>query len=561
MANQPLWLQDSSCSSAAVASDDPALQLLDSAPVLVWRAGLDGKCTWFNQTWLAFTGRRMEQELGDGWCEGVHPDDLRRCFDTYLDAFHGRLPFEMEYRLRRHDGQFRWIVDAGRPVLDAAGEFAGYIGFCFDVSDHQEMAEVLSHREQLLREAQEVGRMGHYLFDVVANQWDSSPMLDRIFGIDGAYPRTLAGWLDLVAPEARDDMQAYWSSMTEQHHDFDMEYPIVRRSDGARRVVHGRGKVTYADDGSALRMLGTIQDVTETKSIEENLRLAASVFANAQQGILITDPAGTIIDANPAFCRLTGYGREEILGGNPRMLKSGRQDGDFYRRLWTQLLADGFWRGEIWNRKKNGELYPGILEISAVSNSAGNLTHYVGMFSDITDLKRTQNVLERMANYDPLTGLPNRALLSDRLRQAVTNVKRHGRPLAVCFLDADGFKTVNDRHGHETGDQLLIQLAQRLSEVVRAGDTVCRLGGDEFILLLSDLDAAVELEPVLGRILTETGKPYRVLDNDLTVTVSLGVTIFPADDSDPDLLIRHADQAMYEAKKAGRNCYRMYDPR
>lgn len=546
--------------SETAPSDDPVLAVLDAAPVLIWRAGLDAKCNWFNQSWLAFTGRRMEQEVGDGWAEGVHPDDFGRCLATYVDSFNGRLPFDMEYRLRRHDGQFRWIIDAGRPVLSSAGEFAGYIGFCFDVSDHREMAEALSQREKLLSEAQEVAQIGHYLFDALNDHWDGSPMLDRIFGVGPGYPRSLASWLALVAPDARDDMASYWRSITARHEDFDREYSIVRPNDGARRTVHGRGKVSYAPDGTVLRMLGTIQDVTEAKSVEEDLRLAASVFANAQQGILITDPAGSIIDANPAFCSLTGYSREEVLGGNPRKLKSGLQDGDFYRRMWTQLLADGFWRGEIWNRKKNGELYPGILEISAVTDSTGGLTHYVGTFSDITDLKRTQKALERMANYDALTGLPNRALLSDRLRLAVSSAKRHGRPLAVCFLDADGFKTVNDAHGHEVGDQLLVQLAQRLSEAVRAGDTVCRLGGDEFILLLSNLDARLELEPVLGRILSETAKPYAVLGKSLGITVSLGVTIFPADDSDPDLLIRHADQAMYEAKKAGRNCYRMFDP-
>ncbi|HTY98292.1 MAG TPA: diguanylate cyclase [Rhodocyclaceae bacterium] len=544
--------------SAPPSVGNPTLAILDDAPVLIWRSGPDAKCDWFNRAWLAFTGRRLEEELGDGWAQGVHPDDLDRCVATYLDAFGARQSFEMEYRLRRQDGQFRWIIDSGRPFANPTGEFGGYMGYCFDVSEHREMAEALSRREQLLAEAQEVGRMGHYLFDVVADHWVSSAMLEEIFGIGPDHPRTLAGWLSLVPQAMRGDMAMYWQSMTARGGDFDKEYVIVRPSDGATRIVHGRGKVTYAADGAPLRMLGTIQDVTEAKTLEGSLRLAASVFANSQQGILITDRTGTIIDANPAFCKLTGYDRNEVMGSNPRMLKSGLQDADFYRRMWAGLLADGSWRGEVWNRKKNGEFYPGILEVNAVADASGHLTHYVGMFSDITDLKRAQSSLERLANYDALTGLPNRTLLSDRLGLAVANAKRHGRPLAVCFLDLDGFKAVNDVHGHETGDHLLIQVAQRLNEILRSGDTVCRLGGDEFILILTDVDLSSELEPVLHRILAQIGKPYRIMGHPVDVTASVGVTLFPNDDSDPDLLIRHADHAMYNAKKAGRNCYRMF---
>ena len=538
--------------------DDPTLAILDAAPVLIWRSGADAQCDWFNRAWLAFTGRRLEQETGEGWAEGVHSDDFDRCLKTYMEAFADRRAFEMEYRLRRHDGAYRWLVDAGRPFAGADGRFAGYMGYCFDVSEHREMAETLSRREQLLQEAQEVGRMGHYVFDAIADRWESSAMLDCIFGIDGAYTRDLAGWLALVAPEMREEMGRYWQEITSRGGNFNKEYRIVRPADGTQREVYGRGKVTYAPDGKALRMLGTIQDITEAKALEQRMRLAAGVFDNAQQGILITDPKGTIIDANPAFCKLTGYTLSEVLGRNPRMLKSGQQDADFYRRLWTDLSRDRSWRGEIWNRKKNGELYPGILEINAVIDGADQVTHYVGMFSDIADLKKAQSSLERLANYDVLTGLPNRSLLSNRLRQAVANARRHDRPLAVCFLDLDGFKAINDIHGHEAGDHLLIQVAQRLNNAVRSSDTVCRLGGDEFIVLLTELEVVTELAPVLGRLLSEVARPYDVLGKRLEVTASIGVTLFPADDADPDLLIRHADHAMYQAKKAGRNRYRLF---
>ena len=538
---------------------DSMLAILDDAPVLIWRAGLDAKCNWFNRTWLAFTGRRMDEEYGDGWAQGVHGEDFDRCVATYRKAFEERQAFEMEYRLRRHDGQYRWILDAGRPFADESGAFAGYMGYCFDISEHREMADTLIRREQLLQEAQEVGRMGHYLFDISANRWESSAILNDVFGIGPNHPKTLSGWLSLVAPEARESMAAYWTETVSQGREFDREYPILRPSDGGRRTVHGRGRISYGAKGEPLRMLGTIQDITETKEAAERLRLAASVFDNAQQGIVITHPSGTVIDVNPAFCKLTGYGREEIVGSNPRILRSGVQDATFYRRMWEDLSKNGSWRGEIWNRKKNGDLYPGILEINAITDDTGSVTHFVGMFSDITDLKKAQSSLERLANYDVLTGLPNRSLLSDRMVQALASARRRNRPVAVCFLDVDGFKAVNDIHGHETGDHLLIQVAQRLTNSLRTGDTVCRLGGDEFILILTDMDTAAELAPVLKRVLAEIGTPYQIMGQRLHVTASIGATIFPADDADPDLLIRHADHAMYNAKKAGRNCYCLYE--
>ena len=541
-----------------ILSEDPTLTILDAAPALIWRAGTDGKCDWFNAAWLAFTGRAMAQEVGDGWTEGVHRDDFSRCLATYIEAFGRRQPFEMEYRLRRHDGQYRWIRDIGRPVFDGMARFTGYIGYCFDISEHRAMAEVLRNREQILQEAQQIGRMGHYLFDVVGDRWESSPMLDSIFGIDVSYRRDMVGWLALVVPEQRGELEEYWHSITERRENFDTEYRIIRPSDGSLRVVHGRGRMDYSSMGTPLRLLGTIQDITEDKQAAEGLTLAASVFKYSQQGIIITDPAGTIIDANPAFCRMSEYALDEILGGNPRLLKSGMQDDAFYRGMWATLARCGAWRGEIVNRKKSGALFPLMLEINTVKDSHGQVSHYVGMFSDIADLKQAQRRLEQLATHDALTGLPNRTLLGDRLSQAVSAARRNGRPLAVCFLDIDGFKAVNDSHGHEVGDRLLVQVAERLGRVTRAADTVCRLGGDEFVIVLVEFGGIGELGGVLERILGELRQPYDLGDQTKRLTASIGVTTFPDDDSEPDSLIRHADHAMYEAKSAGRDCWRMF---
>ena len=313
------------------------------------------------------------------------------------------------------------------------------------------------------------------------------------------------------------------------------------------------------ESGKLVAVVETLHDMTERKRTEAALHLTAAVFENSQEGILITDAQARIVSVNSAFTAVTGYGLEEVLGKTPACLKSGLQDRAFYDSMWACLNQTGQWHGEVWNRKKGGEFYPEILNINAVRNAAGDIVHYVGMFSDITDLKNTQERLENLANYDALTGLPNRVLLADRLHQALANAKRHGRLLAVCFLDLDGFKPINDQHGHEAGDRCLIEVAKRLTQALRAGDSVARLGGDEFVLLIADLREYSELEVALGRILEFIARPMAIGDLQLMVSASVGVTIFPLDESDPDTLLRHADQSMYVAKQSGRNCYKLFD--
>lgn len=292
----------------------------------------------------------------------------------------------------------------------------------------------------------------------------------------------------------------------------------------------------------------------------EQLRLAAAVYANAREGMVITDREGTILDVNEAFTLLTGYAREEVLGKNPRLLKSDRHDAAFYAGMWQSLREKGRWRGEIWNRRKDGSIYPEFLSIAAVYDERGETTHYLANFIDISELKAEEEKLRQLAHYDPLTGLPNRTLLMDRLDWALKQMWRRERLLAVCFLDLDGFKAVNDTHGHEAGDRLLVEVARRLSSAVRGGDTVARLGGDEFVLLLVDLTTIAELEQILERIFAALGQSFPLAGTTVRVGASIGVTLFPIDEASADGLLRHADHAMYRAKQAGRGRYELFDP-
>ena len=312
------------------------------------------------------------------------------------------------------------------------------------------------------------------------------------------------------------------------------------------------------------RMSDGLNDLLIMRNLRQNeqeLRLAASVFANSQEGILISDTDNRIIDVNPAFTRLTGYTRDEAIGQNPSFMSTGKQDQEFYAEMWRSINTKGEWQGELWNRHKSGEEYAEMLSIVAVKDDQGRLQHYAGTFSDITMSKQHEADLNRIAHYDELTEVPNRRLLSDRMQQAIARARRHGKGLAVCYLDLDGFKPINDQFGHDAGDSLLVEISQRLQSLSRGGDTVARLGGDEFVLLWNDIKSESECHLALERILAEVSTPILLGGEQVSVSASIGVTLYPNDNVDADNLLRHADHAMYSAKQLGKNRYQMFDAR
>jgi diguanylate cyclase (GGDEF)-like protein/PAS domain S-box-containing protein len=326
---------------------------------------------------------------------------------------------------------------------------------------------------------------------------------------------------------------------------------------GVRRWMETyKSPVTLA--GRVLGTVGFARDISERKQAEEQQRLAANIFAHAQEGIMMIDAAAKIVEINAAFSELTGHSREEVLGRNVRFLQSNRHPPEFYAEIRRALIEVGHWRGEMWNHHKNGQPIATRLTISAVRDDGGAVTHYVGVFSDITALKESEQHLELLAYYDVLTRLPNRALLADRLRLAIARAERQKSLLAICYLDLDGFKPINDLLGHAAGDQLLVAVAERLHRCVRGGDTVARLGGDEFVVLFGGLGSVEECENAVARLLRALAAPHTFDDQPFEVTASIGVTLYPSDSSDPDTLLRHADQAMYRAKQMGRNRHLLF---
>ena len=300
-------------------------------------------------------------------------------------------------------------------------------------------------------------------------------------------------------------------------------------------------------------------DLGATRMDESQLRLAASVFSNTRDGILITDANAHILDINRAFTRMTGYVRDDLIGQHISALRADEHPHEFYEEMKLRLKNRGYWRGEAMTRRKNGEVNTDLLTVCAVHDAFGELTHYVSIYTDVSEIRESQQRLEHLAYHDALTHLPNRTLLADRVEQALTQAQRHQRLLAVCFLDLDDFKPINDTHGHQTGNALLIEVARRLRELVRAGDTVARLGGDEFALLLTDLSGPDEAREVLERLLASISAPYELGSITATISASIGYTLAPGDAGDADTLLRHADQAMYVAKTEGRNRCHLFD--
>jgi len=299
--------------------------------------------------------------------------------------------------------------------------------------------------------------------------------------------------------------------------------------------------------------------IVERNKVKKKLQLSSRVFSDTQDSIIITDADRVIVDINSAFCKITGYHHEEVIGKNPRILNSGKQSPVFYQDMWKHISEKGYWQGELWNRKKDGEIYAELLSISSLKDSQGHITHYVGVSTNITSNKKQQEVLQHMIHYDALTLLPNRVLLADRFTQALAHSKRLESQLAVCFLDLDDFKPINDLYGHVIGDDLLIEVAQRIKSIVRDEDTASRLGGDEFVLLLGDITKFSQCEQLLNRLLASLSQPFQINELSLTISASIGVTVYPADNSDLDTLMRHADQAMYQAKQLGRNQYYLFN--
>ncbi len=537
-------------------ADDDLRIVLNVSCDAIWVSDEQGKLLFANPAACHLTGYTVQQ-ITQLTVEALLAPQERALLPAHLRELEQALFLRREWLLQHQDGH---LV----PVELTTGRMPDgrYMAFGRDLSAQRQAAEILRERERQLARVIDGSDQGYWDWNLQTNQFQVSERWERMLGYEpGEMDVRVENWPAVVHPE---DLPAAIRSI-ERHKRG--EHPVheveirCRCKNGDWRWILSRGRIVAWDEqGQPLMMSGTHTDITERKILEQAQQEAAVVFDSSYEGIMVVSPDRRIAKVNAAFERITGYRADEVLGKSPSLLSSGRHDVAFYKQMWSSLAAQDFWRGEIWNRRKNGEEYVELLSISIVRDGSGGILHYVGIFSDISQLKAHEAELDRVAHYDALTGVPNRRLLSERLEQTLAETDRHGRSCAVCMLDLDGFKTINDRYGHAVGDQMLVMVTEQLKSVLRSRDTLARLGGDEFVLLLADLNALADGIHVIERVLKVIQQPLEHQGQQLKVTASIGVSFYPQDNADPDTLLRHADQAMYLAKEAGKNRYQLFDP-
>ncbi len=506
-------------------------------------------------TFSAFEGEVQDRDLVETYVPRYNPDTgkVSGVFEIYSDAT--ALVAEISRRQR--------VIVAAVVVLLSLLYAALWIMVKRaqdQIIEHNRQRNRAQHALALAEErwkfALEGSETGVWDHNLESGEIVYSKRYKEIFGYAEGEPVDSAkGWEDRVHP---DDLQRVHADREDYLAGRTQTYANERRMrcrDGSWKWILSRGMVVARDaQGRPVRMIGTHADITERHEREEALRLASTVILTVDEAVMVCDLDEKIVSVNPAFTVITGFAESEVIGKTPRLLSSGVHGPEFYKAMWDQLGTEGSWNGELRNRRKNGKLYVEWLSIKLVRNDKDMPSHYVAVFSDISDRKADEERMQHLAHFDALTGLPNRALFSDRLHQAVAKARRDGTRMALMFLDLDKFKPVNDEHGHHIGDLLLKEVATRMLECVRREtDTVGRLGGDEFVVILSNIDKVQQATMVAEKIRHALNQRFELAGLELSISSCTGVAVYPEHGADANLLLKSADAAMYRAKEGGRN--------
>lgn len=540
----------------------------------VWDVNVQTQEANYSKRWKEMLGFAEDEALTtrQEWISRIHSDDRARVLELGQEYLDGKADsYVVEYRLQCKDGQYKWMLSRGMVVSrDQDGKPLRMIGTQADITEQKLAESTLMQMQVALQESHdrfkdlyEFAPIGYLTISshglITQLNWRASAML----GMDrkSIIHQRFTQFID-------ESDKGRWSRMflamkelaTTEELSFDLKFTL---HNGMTFIANlNCARMDDADKQSMLRV--TLEDVTMIKKSEADLRVAATAF-ESQDGLMITDADNKILKVNKAFSTITGFTDAEVVGKTPHMLASGRHDAAFYAVMWDSLNKTGRWTGEIWNRRKGGDVYPENLTITAVKGEKGVVTNYVATFTDISMMKAAADEIQQLAFFDSLTHLPNRRLLMDRLKHALSASARSGRQGAVLFLDLDHFKVLNDSLGHDIGDLLLQQVAGRLTACVREGDTVARLGGDEYVVVLEDLseqdlEAAAQTETIANKILAALNQPYKLNEHEHHITPSIGIAVFKNHHSTIEELLKQADIAMYQAKKAGRNTLRFFNP-
>ncbi len=523
-----------------------------------------GRLTWSEETYRIFGRPPQGLDTGiPGFLSYVHPEDrgqVESAVDTALRSGAGYL---IEHRIVRPDGGVCHVQERGKVELDASGTPRRLLGTVQDITERKLAEDRVRESEARVRLL--FASVGEGIIEV---------NLDHTCSFANAAALQLLGYRDADEiigrpahdvlrhghcdePQPRLDEDCILHEVFVRGESVHLEDVLLCRADGSR--FHAECRVHPVRDGQ--RTVGsvlTFVDVTARLQVEEKLRQAGTVFESTNEAILITDARRRAIAVNPAFTAITGYQAEDVIGRDPRIQTSGRHSADFYREIWQALGRDGYWQGEVWNKRKNGQLYPAWENISLVRDQDGKITNYISVLSDISAIKQAEQQLHHLAHHDPLTGLPNRLLFSASLRQGIERARRHGTRLALMFLDLDRFKLINDTLGHAVGDRLLEQVATRLRRCVRAEDVVARLGGDEFTVIAEEVHEPEDAALLARKIIDSLSEPMHIGRRRIHTSASIGISLYPDDAAGTEELSKAADAAMYRAKERGRNTYEFY---
>lgn len=527
---------------------------------------INGTVHW-SDLYLKITGSENQQDVHNfnHFKRTIHPNDLEQTLkkiDTYLEGHTEHIEFD--YRLAATNSPDEsWVTTQARIVeRDLLGRPSRVVGTITDTTEAKKTYFNLRDREKRLTRVIDGSEQGYWDWNIQTNSLEVSPRWAAMLGYsleevdvsNGAYEK-LVHPEDLVSV-----METVLKHLQGKLPNLEQEIRCLTKT-GEWKWILTRGRVVEWDENkNPLMVSGTHTDITERKKLEMSLREAATVFDNSYDGIVVVNTDGKISRTNPSFSRITGFSAEEVLGKSYKLLFTKPLKRRFYDQIHSSLAKHKYWTGELCGYRKNNQTYPLLLSVSSVIDEKNGTEHYIGIFADISRLKEHEAELDRVAHYDPLTGTPNRRLLSDRLQQSIVRADRHRKSLAVCYLDLDGFKHVNDHYGHQAGDVLLVAIVNNLKQVLRAEDTLSRLGGDEFVLLINDCERPEECSIILDRILNAIQIPITIDKAVISVSGSIGVSLYPNDHSDADTLLRHADQAMYRAKESGKNRYHLFDP-